>query len=60
MLEPLLLSIMVKDIPSMNSGKCLVIKCADNISLSVPVTNNNDASTLEVNLTAFLMEIPSN
>ena len=41
-------SIVVNDISSVDSSKSLVIKYADDITLNVPVVNNNDASTLEV------------
>lgn len=47
-LGPVLFSIMLNDQSSVDSGKSLEIKYADDITLRVPVANNNDASTSEV------------
>lgn len=47
-LGPLLFFIMVNDKSSVDSGKSLEIKYAEDITLRVPVANNNDASTSEV------------
>ena len=45
-LGALLFSNLVNDISSVDSSKSLVIKYADNNTLSVPVANNNEADRL--------------